>query len=622
MDGFSEFHFLRPSWLLALVLLVPLVWIGIRSRRSGGAWRNLCDEHLLKHLITAGGGRVRHWPLALAATAWTTACIALAGPAWERLPQPAFRSPEQRVLVLNLSQSMNATDIEPSRLARARFELSDALDAIGDGQAGLVIFAEEPYVVTPISDDPHVVAEFVPVLETSLMPGRGTRVDRAIDEARTLLEQGGAVHGGIVLLTDSAGDRPEAAIAAARNAAEAGFEVSVLAIGTEAGAPIPGTGGFARNGIGRAPLARLDVDSLEAVARAGNGRFTRVTADDRDVEAVLQLGGAATDPTASFEATGFSADAWHDMGIAFVWLLALMAAFAFRRGWATTLALLVFAGAGTLSPSPAHADVQDWLQRPDQRAADAFEGGRHAEAAELFENPAWRAASLYRDGRYDEAAELLGESEDTTGRYNLGNSLARAGRLEDAIAAYDRVLEREPAHADAEFNRELVSKLLQEQQQEQQQSGESSDSDGESDSESQGSESSDAASGDESDEQGEQQPGESQGAPNGESESKPEAGESESSETDGSPESELAEREAEQGDTESQSGAPTDPETGEERPEPSSAMAGQPLSEREQAVEQWLGRVSDDPGGLLREKLRRKYARKRYQDSLDARRNR
>ena len=74
------------------------------------------------------------------------------------MPQPAFRSPEQRVLALSLAPSMNATDVEPSRLARARYKLQDALDLLGGSQVGLVIFNEEPYVVTPITDDPRVVA--------------------------------------------------------------------------------------------------------------------------------------------------------------------------------------------------------------------------------------------------------------------------------------------------------------------------------------------------------------------------------------------------------------------------------------------------------------------------------
>lgn len=283
MESLSEIHVMRPAWLLALALLVPLLWLGFRGGRSAAVWKKVCDAHLLPHVITHGKGRASHWPLALSAIGWIGACLALAGPAWERVAQPAYRAPSQRVFVLNLSPSMDVADVEPSRLARAKYELTDALHALGDGQAGLVIFAEEPYVVTPISDDPHVVASFLPVLETSLMPGRGVRVDRAIDEARALLEQAGATSGGIVLVTDSAGDRPEEAARAAENAARAGYPVSVLAVGTETGAPIPTGRGFARDARGQVAMAGalvvtafLGIAGGLSMSRRLLGRVTRM----------------------------------------------------------------------------------------------------------------------------------------------------------------------------------------------------------------------------------------------------------------------------------------------------------------------------------------------------------
>jgi Ca-activated chloride channel family protein len=196
--------------------------------------------------------------------------------------------------------------------------------------------------------------------------------------------------------------------------------------------------------------------------------------------------------------------------------VALLAPLAFRRGWATTFALVALLGAGGVSPEPAHASVRDWMWRSDQLGAEAFEEGRHAEAAELFEDPAWRATSLYREGRFDEAASELAASEGLEDQYNLGNALARAGRLDQAVSAYDQVLSAQPDHADAKHNRDLVAKLLEQQQEEQppqqQQAdqnsadGEPSDSSDESEGESGEEEQQDASS--ESDEGG--QPGKSE----------------------------------------------------------------------------------------------------------------
>jgi Ca-activated chloride channel family protein len=660
MGSLGELHFLRPGWLTALALLVPMLWVGIRSQRSAGAWRKVCDAHLLRHLVTHGGGHAHHWPLATLALGWIATCLALAGPAWERLPQPAFKAPVQRVFVLNLSPSMDAGDVAPSRLARARYELSDALAALGDGQAGLVIFAEEPYVVTPLSDDPKVVASFLPILETSLMPGRGSRVDRAIDEARKLLEQAAAGDGEIVLLTDGAGDRPEATIAAARNAAQAGYPVSVLGIGTAEGAPIPGSRGFVRDARGQATLARLDASALQAVANAGDGRFALHSPGDDDIRSVLNLSAAPVAPGREIVETEHIVDSWKDRGIALVWVVALLAPLAFRRGWATTFALGALLGAGGVSPEPAHASVRDWMWRADQLGAEAFEQGRHAEAAELFEDPAWRATSLYREGRFDEAASVLAASEALEDQYNLGNALAHAGRLDEAVSAYDQVLSAQPEHADAKHNRDLVAKLLEQQQEEQPSQQQQADQDSANGSPSDSSKGSEGESGD-----GEQQDA-SSGSDGAGQQAEPEASsedDSSSSDTDGAGEQDDAP--GSEADTESDSeqtdadpagsgsrdpgdaagedseegsglaeeerdgaGRVADPQhadtgppgAGDEPPRgPASSLASQPLSEQEQAVEQWLSRVSDDPGGLLREKLRRRYAQKRFLESMRGR---
>jgi Ca-activated chloride channel family protein len=183
MSGNETFHFLRPAWLLAIAVLAPLLWLSLRPQAGSSAWRRVCDPQLLRHLALPGGGRGSRAPLALAALGWAAACLALAGPTWKRMPQPAWDEPVQTVFALSLAPSMNERDVAPSRLVRARYALLDALDRV-EGAVGLVIYAQEPYPVTPLTDDPRVIAQQVPLLEPGLMPGRGTRVDRAISTRR------------------------------------------------------------------------------------------------------------------------------------------------------------------------------------------------------------------------------------------------------------------------------------------------------------------------------------------------------------------------------------------------------------------------------------------------------
>jgi len=464
----ETFHFLRPAWLLAAIPLAVLIPLALRARRTDSAWTKICDPVLLRRLLVSredAGRRFSHWPLAAFSGAWLATVVALAGPTWQRIPRPTYREPEQTMFDLSLAPSMNAKDVSPSRMARARFKLLDALTASRGGEVGLVVYAEEPFAVTPLTDDPGVVASMVPVLEPRIMPGHADRLDRAIDEAARLLDAGGATSGRIVVLTDRAGDEPALAEQAASRAAAAGHTVSVLGVGTSDGAPIPAAHGFVTGPDGKAILAKLDPDALGAVASAGDGAYSNLTAGDQDVERVLSVG-RASHGLAAAERTGVDADVWRDMGAWLVWIPLLLAPLAFRRGWVAAAILSVL----VLGPSRAQASsIDGWLARPDQQGAEAFAEGDPARAAELFQNQAWRSAALYRSGDYEAAAQALADLPDPDSQYNLGNALAKSGQLEQAIAAYDRALEQDPADEDATFNRDLVRKLLEQQKQQQQQ---------------------------------------------------------------------------------------------------------------------------------------------------------
>ena len=638
--NFETFHFLRPAWLLAGLALLPMLWLAGRARREAGAWQRVCDAPLLSALLVEAGGRGSRWGLGLFSLGWLASALAMAGPSWERLPQPAFEAPTQSVLVLDLAGSMRATDVAPSRAARARFEVTDLLEQV-EGAVALVLYAEFPYAVTPLADDPDVVAALLPVLEPGLMPGRGERLDRAIDEARLLLERAGAQDGRIVVVADGLGDHPDDALAAAGRAAKAGFRVATLGI---AG----------------------DLEGLAELAREGGGNFAALTADDSDVEAVLAGPGASIGDLGDLSPSQVEADVWEDMGAWLLWLPLCLAPLAFRRGWATALALPLMLGVVAPAPAARAADLESWLLRGDQRGARAFEAGEHARAADLFEDAAWRGASQYRGGDYAAAAASLGELAGAESRYNLGNALAHAGDLGGAIAAYDEALAAEPGHEDARHNRDWVEKLLEEQdpppqpqQSEEEESADSDPSEGQDTAESQESEGSeasgsgapdsapDASDGSEAGE-GAERSESAQGADAGESESASSGAEpAEAEEPEGAAESagdldadaqRSASRGSEAGES-SQSGdesreagrdpAADSPREGQ-RPEPGPAQVGQAgekpapetagaqpgaareVSESDQEVQQWLNRVPDDPGGLLREKLRRRYAEQRF----------
>ncbi|EXJ15354.1 VWA domain-containing protein [Imhoffiella purpurea] len=472
----SEFHLLRPLWLLALVPILLLAVMAWRRRMGESVWKGLVDAHLLPHLLVGGAsGERRRLPILAFALVGCLVTLALAGPVWERLPQPVFTTSAQRIVLLDLSPSMNAADVPPSRLARARFEIQDLLKASREGQVGLIAFGPEPFVVSPLTGDARTIAAQVPQLSSDLIPVPGPRrTDLALKLAGEMLDRAKSGAGDLILVTDGVGAMA-GSLEQARDLAAKGRHLSVLAVGTAKGAPVPDPqGGFVKDADGRIRMAALDTKQLSALARAGGGRFLTAKVGEGDTKALLA---AASSLTETVEKSDLVADRWREEG---PWLLLLvlpLAALAFRRGWLLPVLVL----ACVLPPSPSYAfGWSDLWSRTDQQAARQLEAGDAAGAAERFADPAWRAAASYRAGRYDQALESLEGQQGPEADYNRGNALARLGRLEEAADAYEDTLKQVPDHADAKHNLELVRNLLNQQEESKQDSESSENQDSES----------------------------------------------------------------------------------------------------------------------------------------------
>lgn len=329
MGLMQHFHFLRPAWLLAL----PLLWglsLWLARRRSGDDnWTRLVDPELLPSLRLDGSGKPGRSPWPWLALAWTLAALALAGPSWQQANTTAYRGNNAWVLVLDLSPSMRASDLTPDRYTRARYALDDLLNGARDVRVGLVVFSDEPYTVTPLTDDVATIRALLPPLKPDIMPSAGDNLAPALDEAGKLIEQGGAKAGQVVVLTDGFAD-PAAAFESAQKLRSLGITVNVVGIGTRAGAPLSQAGGGFAESKGRISLARLDAGRLQQLAASGAGRYV-----DLD-----QLPSLISDLQALPERTGevraekhLRVAHWLDGGIWLLPLLLVATAFLARRGW-------------------------------------------------------------------------------------------------------------------------------------------------------------------------------------------------------------------------------------------------------------------------------------------------
>lgn len=457
--NFHDFHFLRPWWLLAFPVGLLLL-NGLQKQKGGKSqWHKVCDPHLLgKLLIGESETTPKKRMYAALSFMLLLATLALAGPAWERRPQPLFRAAGGRVIVLDLSLSMRSPDLPPSRLIRARYKAIDLIKTGVGIDQGLVVFAGDSFIVTPLTDDRATILNLLPSLTTSTIPVQGSRADRGLEKAGKLLQRAAASHGQIILIAD---DADQAAVEVAAKLRKAGYRTDVIAVGSKEGAPVPlPDGGYLKDDQGNIVVPVPNFAALRQVAAKGGGRYYDLEAPDAAFRALSPTALSFPKKERKSELTG---DQWLDRGPWLLLPLVVMAAFCFRRGWL----LLVLAGL-LFHPEPAAAfRWRDLWQRPDQQAAAAFRQKDYKAAAQLAKDPSLRAAAQYRSGKFKEAARILEPLTSARDSYNRGNALARAGELKKALAAYDQALKLDPRMEDARFNRKLVENLLKQQQKQQ-----------------------------------------------------------------------------------------------------------------------------------------------------------
>jgi Ca-activated chloride channel family protein len=593
LPDWSALHFLRPEWLWALLALPLILALAMYRQRRSDAWRQAVDAHLLPHLLAAGAKRRVRLPWALL-LGWTLASLAMAGPSWRQQAQPMFQASAPLLVVLDLSSRITATDLPPSRLLQARAKVGELLRARQGGQVGLVVYADDAYTVAPLTDDGSNVALYLDALSPDVMPRDGQRADRGIDWATRLMRQIGALQGQILLVSDQADS--EAALAAAQ-ARSLGLQVSVLGLGTPAGAAY-------RDGNGQIRQAALDEGSLRAVATAGGGRYARISADDGDLRALGVLD--ARDGTAA-QRPG-EGKQWRDEGF---WLLPpvmLLALLAFRRRAVLAAVLAV----GLL---PWMNDAQ--AQAPATPVSQPAQGTLWKRSDQLQHQRLAEGVQAYRRGDFATARRQFEGIDSDAGWYNLANTLAREGNYDDAIAAYDRALALHPGMADAVANRAVVDAARKrrpsgggqgQDQQKPPQNGQQKQPQGP-----QGQQNPQGQP-----KQGQQQPGQGQ-PPSGQqgqpkagdnnAQSEPQPGERGRDGQQAPPQVEDAKAQAQADEQQRQrmQQAMQQAREGEAgkggKPVPGGEGRTPRQREEQQAVEAWMRRVPDDPGALLRAKF-------------------
>ncbi|MBB1126961.1 VWA domain-containing protein [Thiospirillum jenense] len=626
----QNFHFLNPWWLIAILPLGGWLWWHIHRAiiPNATAWQQVIEPQFLQLLLpNAINQRRLSSAIWLLVIGWFIAVLSLANPTWERRPLPVIHTQgAARIIVLDLSQSMLTTDLTPTRLDRARYKVRDLLARSGDGQIGLVVFAGAAFTVVPLSDDVETVRTLLDGLSPDIMPVAGSRPDLGLMQAADLLKQSGVQRGDIVLVTDDAGDQRAHTVAATLHTG--GVRTSVLGVGTGNGGTVPDV----QTPNNQAVFATLDSPALQALADSGGGVYATLATTDQDINALLSLTRQPI-PQPLPEQTARYTETWYGLGAWLALGLLPLGALVFRRGWLFSIMMtpiLIM----TLTMMPTSAQALTWndlWQRRDQQVDTALKNGDLNRAQALANTPSQRGAVYYRQGQYHAAAQAFAAGKTAIDQYNRGNALAQAGELNAAIAAYDAALAQNPQFDDARYNRDLVQRQLDQQQNQEtsdqqdqsnqpNKSNQNNQSDQSNNQRNQSDQSNDADQTDppdsNTDQSNQSNPATApeQKSPNDSHSNQPHQTQSaapQSANSDQITPNDTTQTEAAAADYRQQAAASENNKAENKNDDGTAGEQLTPLStaqrEMQQATEQWLRRIPDDPAALLRRKFLYQY---------------
>ncbi|MGP8306915.1 VWA domain-containing protein [Vibrio sp. YIC-376] len=467
---FTQFHFIRPWWLLAFLPMLFLVWLRWHEE-SQPSWKDILPDHLREVLTIGERGWRKQLPLKLLMVNVFIAIIICAGPSWEREASPFGEDKASMLVVLDNSDSMLQKDLPPSRLDRSKQKIRDLLAARQGGKTGLVAFAGTAHVAMPVTQDSKVFDPFLAAITPDIMPVKGKLAEQALPLIDLQLQ--GLAGSTVLLVTD--GVNPTTISKYGDYFANKPYQLLILAAGNP-------------DIVSDNPI---DLDSLQTLASKTNGRLVEVSVDNSDIEQLNRY------VERNMQLNGESSMPWRDMGYILLFPIALIMMLWFRKGWLVQWCLITMISGSLMMPAKAlaenislkaeeHQVVQQiatfdkvtqwwwdlWLT-PDQQGQSLFNKQEYLEAAKHFSDPLRKGTAYYYASEFDLAYSVFLEMQnDPSGNvrdYGLYNAASALARQREYLAARDllKSLAGKPTlnqslRPDVEHNLKVISGIVDE----------------------------------------------------------------------------------------------------------------------------------------------------------------
>lgn len=422
-QAISQFHFIRPLWLLVLVPMGLLFWLRWREANQPG-WQEVLPKHLRQVLTIGEKGWSKQLPLKLLMVIIAMAILICAGPTWQRQASPFGEDKASLLVLLDSSESMLQQDLPPSRLERAKQKVRDLLELRQGGSTGLVVYAGSAHVAMPMTLDTKVFEPILAAISPDIMPAEGKFAEKTLPLIEQLLQ--GRPGSTVLLVSDGANPNTIAAFNAFFS--DKPYQLMILGAGN-------------RDVVSSAPA---DFASLRQLASEVGGRFIEITVDNSDVERLNRT------VERNMQLNGESSMPWQDMGYQLLLPIALAMLLWFRKGWLVQWCV-VLSLTGTLLAAPAvnaetiiaskaqtaepaeqvtiwDKTVQGWWDlwlTPDQQGQRLFNQGQYLEAAKHFVDPLRKGTAYYYASEYKQAHRVFLQMDTDFGLYNAASALAR-----------------------------------------------------------------------------------------------------------------------------------------------------------------------------------------------------
>ena len=631
---FTNFHFIRPFWLLAIFVLFFVLWLLKKHQFHQSPWQKFLPPHLSGVLLEGASNNSSASNKALYERLFLSKpliiglliIIALAGPTWQKLPQPVYQTERGSVLIMDMSYSMYATDIKPNRLTRARFKAVDLLNKINDGDVGLIAYAGDAFIISPLTQDIKNIELLLPSLTPEIMPKLGANPYAALTLAHEMLTNAGHLTGDIYWFTDDVDNNELNDIF--DWSTKFGHRLNILGVGSADGAPIKlPSGELLKDDLGAIVVPRLPIKNLQSLSSQGQGNYQTIRNDDDDIARLTFKPEVLDNNKSKKQESQQTGDQWQEQG---AWLLLIVLALSlgyFRRGGAIlllpltcipVLLLLTTPFVSTVSyanensenpPTPSFLQKtwQGLWQTQDQQAQTQYNQEEYQSAAQQFEDLQWQGSAHYKAGDYQKALEAYSQGKQANSAnslYNQGNSLAQMKEFDQAITAYEQALKKNPDLQDAKDNMEIIKQLQKQEQQKKEQS-DSEKSEKNKDKQQEQYSNYQQKSQEESNKNKKQQSSE-----DSTSESQPKDKQQKPEQSKNTPEESNKKSELEQDQEQKTKSTDEAAEHNQEKTAEQIA-AEQQAKEQSQKHQQLLNKVTDDPYLLLRNKMQLEYQKRR-----------